>query len=141
VLAAAAAVVLLGAGIGIGYGVHSGRSDQSAVAAFLAQPGTRLATFDTPASQSLSVLYQPGHSSAWLVGQDLPAPSSGHVYELWYQRNGEQRMHPAGTFSGGKISKKTSLAGDFGALAVSVEPPGGSPQPTGKPLYLLPIHQ
>jgi anti-sigma-K factor RskA len=142
ILAAAAAVVLVGAGVGIGYGIHSGTSsDKSAVAAFLAQPGTRLATFGTPTDQSLAVLYQPGHSAAWVVGQDLPAPSKGRVYELWYQRSGETHMHSAGTFSGGSINKKTTLAGDFAALAVSVEPPGGSAQPTGKPLYLLPIHQ
>lgn len=143
ILAAAAAVVLLGAGIGVGYGAHSGsgHGNESAVAAFLARPGTRLATFSTPANQSLSVLYQPGHSAAWLVGQALPAPAKDRVYELWYQRNGEQRMHPAGTFSGGSISKKTTLATDFAALAVSVEPHGGSAQPTGKPLYLLPIHR
>jgi hypothetical protein len=140
-LAAAAAVILFAAGGGIGYALRgSGHPNTtSAVAAYLAQPGTRAAAFPTTGDTALSVLYRPGHTTAWLVGSNLPAPSADHVYELWYQPVGGHRMHPAGTFSGGTVHTTTTLASSIAALAVSIEPHGGSPQPTTTPIYTLTV--
>lgn len=136
--ATAAAVVLVAAGFGIGYATHSGGDgNKPAIAGFLAEPNARLAAFPTGSGRSLALLYRPGHTRAWLVGAGLADPPDGRVYELWYQPAGQQRMHPAGTFRGGSVTQKTSIAAHSAVLAVSVEPHGGSAQPTTKPIYVL----
>jgi hypothetical protein len=115
-----------------------GQSTQSAIADFLAQPGARLVAFPTSSGERLSVLYRPGHPAAWVVGAGLPHPPGNRVYELWYQPAGSSRMHAAGTFrpgNTGSVRAPATVNSPITALAVSVEPHGGSTQPTSQPLY------
>src|SRR5437899_1675889 len=75
----------------------------------------------------------PGSQEAVLVGSNLEAPPAGKVYELWYIPSKDAAPAPAGTFqpdAGGSVLMKTTVGGMFVALAVSVEPPGGSTTPT-----------
>ena len=119
-VAAAAAVIAVVAGF-LGYA--------------LAPNGAALRTVTLSASgaQRLSVVYAPGSQEAVLVGSNLEAPPAGKVYELWYIPSKDAAPAPAGTFqpdAGGSVLMKTKVGGTFVALAVSVEPPGGSTTPT-----------
>jgi anti-sigma-K factor RskA len=60
---------------------------------------------------------------------DLPPPPAGHTYQAWTV---DSRYHPAGPLTGGM----TELTGVTTAdrVAVTVEPPGGSAQPTTEPV-------
>jgi anti-sigma-K factor RskA/sigma-70-like protein len=66
-------------------------------------------------------------------------PDCRRLYELWYADGGT--MRPAGLLDGGdattvlmdgKVDRAT-------AMGVTVEPDGGSPQPTSDPLLLIPF--
>jgi anti-sigma-K factor RskA len=74
---------------------------------------------------------------------DLPSPPSDKDYQLWYVTKKQQKIS-AQVFrpeSSGRMVltltlPREALAGGLAATAVTLEPRGGSPQPTGK-FYLL----
>jgi anti-sigma-K factor RskA len=69
---------------------------------------------------------------------DLPAPPSDKDYQLWYVTKNSSKINAAvfRTDSAGRIVLKLTLPLDvlagLAATAVTLEPRGGSPQPTGK---------
>jgi len=67
-----------------------------------------------------------------LAARRLPPLAAGTVYELWVIDGG--RAQPAGLFRG-RLAPLTRLVPAGATVAVSLEPEGGSPQPTG-PLLL-----
>ena len=78
------------------------------------------------------VLLVAGSRDAVLVTRGLPSPAPGTVYELWIVRSG--RALPAG-FLHGRLGALTRPVPPGAAVAVSLEPAGGSRRPTG-PLLL-----
>jgi anti-sigma-K factor RskA len=112
----------------------------AAVAAVLALVAGALGyvSFKPSAGQTLAVAFSPGTHRAWVVGSNITAPPNGKVYELWFQSGGTGPMHPAGTFSptGGGVLSPVSIDPSFSLLAISVEPPGGSPAPTSAPVFV-----
>ncbi len=90
---------------------------------------------------TLTVYRSESIGKAVLVSDDLPAAAEGRVYELWLQVDGA--MVPAGLLDGSGDSKLL-LAGDASratAAGVTVEPDGGSPQPTTTPIALFDLTQ
>jgi len=69
---------------------------------------------------------------------DLPAPPSDNDYQLWYVTKNSSKISAAvfRTDSAGRTVLKLTLPPDalagLAATAVTLEPRGGSPQPTGK---------
>jgi anti-sigma-K factor RskA len=88
--------------------------------------------------QQLSIVYAEGQTQALAIGSNLPTPPNGRVYELWYQPSEGAAMVPAGTFvpRNGTVVAPVQLGESFVAVAMSVEPPGGSPQPTTEPIFV-----
>jgi hypothetical protein len=140
--AASVAAVLAAVAGAVGWAMAPrGPATQSQFLAFVAAPGTRVATLAAGNSRSLAVAFHPGQREAWVVGTGLPDPEGGKVYELWYRTGTSTRMAPAGTFSpsDGTVVAKVEVGSSFDTLAVSVEPPGGSEQPTSAPIYLVSV--
>jgi anti-sigma-K factor RskA len=71
----------------------------------------------------------------------LPPPPRGKVYQAWTLRAGATRMSPSVTFvpnrSGVAVVPVPVDASGIAAVAVSVEPDGGSKQPTSTPTFVL----
>jgi hypothetical protein len=137
VAAAAAAALAVLAGF-VGYRVAprpKGAEEQ--FLAFVAQPDARIVAFPTTGDRTLAVAFRPGQTQGWIVGTNLPTPPGGKVYELWFQPDPSAGVHPAGTFEpkDGIVLARATLGPAFTALAVSIEPPGGSNQPTLPPVY------
>ncbi len=114
----------------------------SAALRFLDQPETKLVGFgsDEPAPPRGNVFVNP-KSGVLLVASNLPQLANDKTYQLWMiPKNGNPL--PAGLFrsdaSGIAVHLRTgqfdSLA--TGAVAVTVEPGGGSPQPTSTPIIV-----
>ena len=61
------------------------------------------------------------------------APPEGRVYQAWCLNEGQARA--LGTWEGYTFLAEALTPG--GTLAVTLEPPGGSPQPTGEPQALV----
>ncbi len=82
------------------------------------------------------------HGSRLYIAMDaLPPPPRGKVYQAWTLRAGATLMSPSVTFvpnSGGvAVVPVPGNAANVAAVAVTVEPEGGSKQPTSKPTFVL----
>jgi anti-sigma-K factor RskA len=79
----------------------------------------------------------------YLAMRDLPAPPPGHVYQAWTLAKGAKAVAPSATFlpgsGGATVVRLPETATTLAAVAVSVEPAGGSKQPTTKPIALVRI--
>ena len=62
-----------------------------------------------------------------VIALKLPAPESGKTYQAWYIPKGESATRPLETFTD---ALTTSVPADASAIAVSLEPIGGSKVPT-----------
>ncbi|MFJ3880879.1 anti-sigma factor [Streptomyces sp. NPDC090077] len=65
----------------------------------------------------------------------LPAPGAGKTYQLWLDHDGI--MRPAGLIDHDGTVILTGNPADAGAVGLTLEPAGGSPQPTTDPLLLM----
>lgn len=92
-------------------------------------------------NQQLTIVYVEGQTQALAIGSNLPTPEGGQVYELWYQPSEGADMEPAGTFvpSNGTVVAPVTVGASFVALAMTIEPPGGSLEPTTKPIFIAPV--
>lgn len=76
----------------------------------------------------------------YLTMHGLPALPSGKVYQAWTLAKGSKTMAPSHTFvpdsHGAAIVEIAAAATNTAAVAVSVEPEGGSKAPTTKPVAL-----
>jgi anti-sigma-K factor RskA len=81
---------------------------------------------------------QLGRSAITVVG--LPSLPDDKTYQLWYA-GPDETMHPAGLFDTDASGRATAvLQGDANtatAVGLTVEPAGGSPQPTTEPLMVM----
>lgn len=77
----------------------------------------------------------------YLAMEALPPPPKGKVYQAWTLRKGATRMSPSVTFvpnaGGGAVVAVPADASAIAAVAVSVEPDGGSKQPTSTPTFVF----
>jgi anti-sigma-K factor RskA len=80
------------------------------------------------------------------VGSQLPSIASDHTFELWLVP-GKGNPAPAGVFrpdSQGRfvlVSQRQISPAQYAAVALSVEPAGGSPAPTTKPFLIVPLKE
>ena len=85
------------------------------------------------------LLYDSRTQNAWLYSVNLPECPAGTTYQLWAIRDkpmsvGTFHLNPGETAH--LLVKKVPSLTDAKTFAVSLEPSGGRPQPTG-PMYLL----
>jgi anti-sigma-K factor RskA len=109
---------------------------------FLSDPDVRyvsLAGLKPSPEANAWLLWNPTTREGLLLARGLPAPPAGHAYELWALA-GTQPV-PAGVFgvdtAGRGLLRLPALPPDraFDAFAVTLEPAGGVPAPTG-PMHL-----
>lgn len=126
--AAVAAALMVAAGV-IGYALAPGRSIPTRVVSLAA------------GDRALQVAFTPGDREALVIGTNIPDPSAGRVYQLWYQPREGSAMEPAGTFEpdDGTVLAPATVGESFVAVAVSVEPAGGSRRPTTEPIYFTKV--
>jgi anti-sigma-K factor RskA len=121
------------------HGVAIQAQQQAArLASLMSAPDAVLRTGSLAGGGSGTVVSSLHLDEAAFVYHGLPQPADDRVYELWYSVNGS--MVPAGLLPHGSSSGTTLLTGGPGgaaAVGVTVEPPGGSPKPTGSPVLLL----
>ncbi|NUS25885.1 MAG: anti-sigma factor, partial [Streptomyces sp.] len=75
---------------------------------------------------------------AVFVASEMPAPPRGKVYQLWFADGGEMRS--AGLMDPDRSSQAVLMQGAVdgaSGVGITVEPAGGSKQPTSTPVALL----
>jgi anti-sigma-K factor RskA len=79
----------------------------------------------------------------YLVMRTLPALAAGHVYQAWTLAPGAKNVTPSVTFvpdnRGFVVVSLPESSANISAVAISVEPSGGSQAPTTKPLFVQPL--
>jgi anti-sigma-K factor RskA len=77
----------------------------------------------------------------YIAMHELPAPPHGKVYQAWTLAKGAKKVAPSLTFvpdaRGVAVVAIPVDARDTAAVAISVEPEGGSRQPTTKPIAFV----
>lgn len=132
----AAMLVLLGLGLG-GWGVGLYRQyqtlaqEQAKLARWLADPEVKWQLIKNSEGLSFGTMLWREEGPCLMVLREPPPP--GRVYQAWGRKNGEEPVS-LGVFSGRVF--ETDYEG-FDFMGVSLEPPGGSPQPT-EPLGRVP---
>ncbi len=88
-----------------------------------------------------SVVVRGGH--VYFAFSKLPALPRGKVYQAWTIAKGAKTPAPSVTFTpnadGVAVVALPADAGKLAAVAVSVEPDGGSKAPTTKPTFVRPL--
>jgi anti-sigma-K factor RskA len=82
-------------------------------------------------------------ANVYLALASLPPLPRGKVYQAWTLAKGAQGVAPSVTFTpsvnGLTLVPIPDKSGSLAAVAVSVEPEGGSRQPTTKPAFVQPL--
>ncbi|WP_405833689.1 anti-sigma factor domain-containing protein [Streptomyces sp. NBC_00105] len=107
------------------------------VSTVLAAPDARTVHGRASNGAFTTVVASDRQNKAVFTATGLPAPATGKTYQLWLDHGGS--MRPAG-FIGqdGTVLIDGDTAG-AGAVGLTLEPAGGSPQPTTTPLLLMAI--
>lgn len=136
---AAAAVLLVGAGaLGVGLALRPEPTPSTAEQVFAA-PDVRTVSGDIPGGGTATVVFSRDKDAGVLVMNNVAPPQPGTVYQMWLID--AEGPHSAGTMDTVAPSTTAVLPdlGDSQTLAFTVEPPGGSEQPTSQPFAALPL--
>lgn len=139
-LAAAAAVsVGLGA-LGVGLALRPSGSTSTADQVFAA-PDVRTVSGEIPGGGTATVVFSRERDSGVLVMNNVPPPEPGTVYQMWLVA--ADGPHSAGTMDAKAVAPSTTAVlpdlGSSRSLAFTVEPPGGSTEPTSPAFAELPL--
>jgi anti-sigma-K factor RskA len=109
--------------------------------AILNDPDTKQATFGDTARPSRGRVFVSGEKGVLFIGASLPAIAPGKTFQLWVIP-AKGNPVPAGTFgreadASAVYVRPGPVQGDAAAMAVTVEPDGGSPQPTTTPFLVM----
>jgi anti-sigma-K factor RskA len=141
-VAAAAAVALFFGGTLVGQAINSNQfieQQASALAQINAAPDAQRATATTADGHPATLVWSGELGQSALLVDDLPALPSNEDYQLWYMN--DAGAVSAGTFSSSgsgtawRVLDGTMKAGD--QVGVTVEPKGGSAQPTTAPILAI----
>jgi anti-sigma-K factor RskA len=109
--------------------------------AILNDPAARQVTFGETAQPARGRVFVSGGKGVLFIGAHLPAIAGNKTFELWVIP-AKGNPVPAGTFRGEADAtavyvRPGPVEGDAAAVAVTVEPEGGSPQPTTTPFIVI----
>lgn len=111
----------------------------SDVSAILTAPDAHMATATASTGGSATMVMSSSVGRAALITDGLAPVPSGMTYQVWYVS--DAGAVPAG-FVGTGSTEATVLDGTpvgAAAVGVTVEPAGGSPQPTSQPFLTIPL--
>jgi anti-sigma-K factor RskA len=144
VAAAAAAVVIFVGGALLGSAIAGSNTFEvqqaSALAAINAAPDAQRASAEVDGGGTATLVWSGSLGQSALVAKDLPSLPSDKTYELWYIRDGKATAAGTMTPNSGapatwRVLDGTMSAGD--TVGVTVEPRGGSDQPTTQPIVAI----
>jgi anti-sigma-K factor RskA len=139
-LAAAAALVIGLGALGIGLALRPTPTPSTAEQVFAA-PDVRTVSGDIPTGGRATVVFSREKNAGVLVMNNVAPPQPGTVYQMWLIS--DKGSQSAGTMDDKAVAPSTTAVlpdlGDSQILAFTVEPPGGSAQPTTPVFAKLPL--
>jgi anti-sigma-K factor RskA len=144
ILALAAAVVfLLVMTLSTNSQLQQARQDNSAIAAVLAAPDARIESLPAAAGGTVTAVMSLHQAEAVVTTSALPALPGTRVYQLWVMTSaGAAKSAGLLTVTSSSTTSAPLLAagvlpGD--RLGITVEPSGGTAQPTTTPIVVMPV--
>jgi anti-sigma-K factor RskA len=138
ILAVAAAVVIGLGALGVGLSLRPAPTVSTAEQIFAA-PDVRTVSGDIPGGGTATVVFSREKNAGVLVMNNVTPPSSGTVYQMWLIN--DAGPHSAGTMDAAAVAPSTTAVlpnlDGSSTLAFTIEPPGGSAQPTTEPFAAL----
>lgn len=142
VAAAAAAIAVIGTGVAITQPWEddstSQRAELSATDQVIRADDAERHTVRLPDGAKATVVRSSKLGKAVLVTEAMPAAPQGKIYQAWLQTPADD-MEPAGVMASSS-DQTMMLDGDANkatAVGITVEPPGGSDEPTSDPVLLI----
>ena len=135
VAAVAAAAVLIAGAVGLRLG--SADSEDTPLASLLASTDIMVESLGGQSDGSISVAWSAGAGKLAVLASDLPEAGDDLVYALWILD--ADGATPAALFEpdgAGAVEIFAALPGDPSGWGVTLEPAGGSPQPTGEIIFV-----
>ena len=140
VLAAAAAIAIGLAALGVGYALRPAPTMSTAEQVFAASD-VRTVSGDIPGGGTATLVFSHEKDAGVLVMNNVPPPKGGTVYQMWLV--GDKGPQSAGTMDAKAVAPSTTAVlpnlGDSKTLAFTVEPGGGSVMPTTPVFAALPL--
>ncbi len=135
-LAVAAAALVAVAGVG-GFLVEHQRADDlrtesDRISAVMTADDSAFVSAPASTGGELRVMHSASHGDAVVVGSELPRLGDDEVYQVWSMHDGEAQS--AGLLGHGPGVLLAPGTAGADAFAVTVEPAGGSEQPTSEPI-------
>lgn len=135
--AVAAAVVGIGGFVAEREQAEDLRADRSQLTAVMSAQDATITEGAVSGGGEVRVIASPTHDAAVVVGAALSSLDPDQTYQVW-------RMHDGEPTSVGLLGRGPGMLYVDGitgadALAVTVEPSGGSPQPTSEPIVATPV--
>jgi anti-sigma-K factor RskA len=139
-VAAAAAVGILAGGTVIARQLTEG-PDPTVAEQVLQAADMQSSSTPIPGGGSATASYSKSEDAAVLVMNDVVPPAADSVYQMWLLPESGDAPVPAGTMTPDDVLPTTTVVlddiGPMTKLAFTIEPPGGSPQPTSNPFAVL----
>ncbi|MCD2441795.1 anti-sigma factor [Agromyces sp. SYSU K20354] len=138
-IAAAAIVLIAGVVVGVGWPGPNGWGAQLEMAAIASAPDAQSQTHEVAGGGEITLTSSAEQQRSGVVVSGLPELDADQTYELWYLD--DSGAVSAGTFDVSGDETWRVLEGSFTpgvAVGVTVEPAGGSPQPTTEPIVIIP---
>lgn len=136
--AAAAALVIAGGGaLGIRAMLDDGLND--GVVQVFEAPDAHTATVETAEGGELTVAVSASRKEMAVDTRDLPPLDEDHVYQLW-SVHGEE-MVSAAILTDPEVGAAMGMPDEKTLVALTVEPAGGSEQPTSEPIVQVDPYQ
>lgn len=139
-LAAAAALIVGVGAVGVGLSMRPEPPVSTAEQIFAA-PDVRTVSGDIPTGGTATVVFSRERNAGVLVMNNVAPPEQGYVYQMWLV--GADGAQSAGTMDQAAVAPSTTAVlpdlGDSQALAFTLEPGTGSPQPTSPVFAELPL--
>ncbi|HYR14779.1 MAG TPA: anti-sigma factor [Mycobacterium sp.] len=131
ILAAAAALVIGLGALGVGLALRPAPAPSTAEQVFAASD-VRTVSGQIATGGTATVVFSRERNAGVLVMNNVAPPAPGTVYQMWLI--GDKGARSAGTMDAKAVAPSTTAVlpdlGSSRALAFTVEPPGGSAQPT-----------
>ncbi|MEU3650833.1 anti-sigma factor [Lentzea sp. NPDC034063] len=112
-------------------------SEYSRFSDLLSTPDAKLISGTAPNGATGTAVISASRDEALFLARDLPDPGPGKAYQLWLV--GENGPRSAGVLK--SLTSPLAVSGLTGAqrVALTVEPQGGSQQPTTDPVMAMPL--
>lgn len=124
--------------------VREQRNELRSALEILVQSDTRAVKFGESQSATHGQVFLSRNGGVVFLGSNLPQLAAGKTFQLWLvPPKGNPKS--AGLFTPNlqgisvDVLAKALNPTEFAAVAVSIEPAGGSPQPSSKPILIVPL--